>query len=158
MFPGQLPRPVKGSELAKGSCPIRYQRFAAHPSGPNVSLPDWTFARLPPVQRIVAASPDIDGGPLFSPARMCPAGIFQFISGLVKCGSGRRCVPHPEGMDVHGPDPVVIRPVPTVVTDILVEPMLPVLLTDPAGTSGSAARYSPQARLTRKRRRHPLCR
>lgn len=88
MFPGQLPRPVKGSELAKGSCPIRYQRFAAHPSGPNVSLPDWTFARLPRYRGLWPHRRAIDGGPLFSPARTCPAGIFHFISDLVKCGSG----------------------------------------------------------------------
>ena len=46
-FDGQMPRPVKGSGLAKGSCPIRFQRLTACPCGPNVSLPHYAFACIP---------------------------------------------------------------------------------------------------------------
>ena len=44
---GQMPRPVKGSGLAKGSCPIQFQRLTACPCGPNVSLPHYAFACIP---------------------------------------------------------------------------------------------------------------
>ena len=43
----QMPRPVKGSGLAKGSCPIQFQRLTACPCGPNVSLPHYAFACIP---------------------------------------------------------------------------------------------------------------
>lgn len=43
----QLPRPVKGSGLAKGSCPIQFQRFAARSCGPSVSLPHYGLASIP---------------------------------------------------------------------------------------------------------------
>ena len=43
----QMPRPVKGSGFAKGSCPIQFQRLTACPCGPNVSLPHYAFACIP---------------------------------------------------------------------------------------------------------------
>ena len=43
----QMPRPVKGAGLAKGSCPIQFQRLTACPCGPNVSLPHYAFACIP---------------------------------------------------------------------------------------------------------------
>ena len=47
VFARQMPRPVKGSGLAKGSCPIQFQRLTACPCGPNVSLPHYAFACIP---------------------------------------------------------------------------------------------------------------
>ena len=63
---GQMPRPVKGSGLAKGSCPIQFQRLTACPCGPNVSLPHYAFACIPRYRGLRLHRRAIDRARLFT--------------------------------------------------------------------------------------------
>ena len=53
----QLPRPVKGSGLAKGPCPIQFQRFVTRSCGPDVYSPTSDFCVSPQVHGTAVTSP-----------------------------------------------------------------------------------------------------
>ena len=135
-YHSQLPRPIKGRGLLKAPFPDMVSEFAAGPAGPDVAT--RRLCSQPVLLRVFPGTGDcrrITGSltrPAFCFRQDMPGRNMSVHFPAAKprvrvTGNVHR----PEGVQVHRPNPVIIAPVSTGVTDVLMDVMMPVVLVDP---------------------------